>query len=406
MSERDEATGQFVPSEPKFGIEGVEIDQGYVPRSSVIKKKEPEEYGSDDASLWELAERLGSGDEDTVKLVATDGEGNPVPENESITVDQAADDYATYSEATRTALEAESDKDLAAAVDAARAEALKNDPRAAEMYGFELPEAKTDARAEKPDSEAGAEAQPAAPVAEGELDPQLEAALNHPQLRAALEAEVAEIGRAKDAYTQGIKEASEFALGGFLDQFPEFATIPRDQWQTAAVLMSQQNPQRAQQVAAYVNRCESILVRNAQLQQHHAQQAEREFAEYAKAEDAKVNALLPNMKGEVMAEIRESLKESGIELAEFDRLSRTDRTLRSAFAQKTMYEAAMYRLMAKAPKAVVRTDLPPVFRPGVATSRAERASASLGDLQAKLTRSGSIEDALALYNAKTARNRR
>ncbi|MCP1969906.1 MULTISPECIES: hypothetical protein [Bradyrhizobium] len=411
MTDRDEATGQFVPSEPKFGIEGVEIDQGYVPRSAVIKKEQPEEYGSDDASLWELAESLTPTSDEPVKLVATDDAGNPVPENESVTVDQAADDYANYSDANRAALEAKDDADIAAAVDAARAEALKNDPNAAQIYGFELP--KTDeAKIEKPATDA---AEPAgrASVPDGELDPQLEAALNNPQVRAALEAEVAEIGKAKEAYAHGIKEAGEFALVGFLDQFPEFATIPRDQWQTAAILMSQQNPQRAQQVAAYVNRCQNILHRTAELNAHQAQQAERDFAEYAKAEDAKVNAIIPKMDGDVMAEIRASLKESGIELAEFDRLSRSDRTLRSAFAQKTMYEAAQWRLhqraMADYKKQIEARKLPPVAprvqRPGVALTRGDRAHASLGDLEAKLSRSGSVDDAFALYSAQKAARR-
>ncbi|MEZ0061892.1 hypothetical protein ABIF26_007435 [Bradyrhizobium elkanii] len=411
MSERDEATGQFVPSEPKFGIEGVEIDQGYVPRSSVLKKEEPEEYGSDDASLWQLVEqKYGEQNDDPVKLVATDDAGNPVPENESVTVDQAADDYANYSDATRATLEAKADADVAAAVDSARAEALKDDPNAAEIYGFELP--KDEPKPEKVDAPAES-SEPAAAVANGDLDPQLEAALNNPQVRAALEAEVAEIGKAKEAYASGIKEASEFALVGFLDQFPEFATIPRDQWQTAAILMSQQNPQRAQQVATYVNRCQNILHRTAELSAHQAQQAERDFAEYAKAEDAKVNAIIPNMDGKVMAEIRESLKESGVELAEFDRLSRSDRTLRSAFAQKTMYEAAQWRLhqrnMASYQKQIESLKLPPVApkvqRPGIATTRGDRAHASLGDLEAKLSRSGSVDDAFALYSAQKAARR-
>ena len=64
------------------------------------------------------------------------------------------------------------------------------------------------------------------------------------------------------------------------------------------------------------------------------------------------------------------------------------------------YDAGKYRLMMKAKEGAVARPLPPVQRPGVATTRAERDRSDIRKLSSKLSTSGDIKDAVALYQAR------
>ena len=69
------------------------------------------------------------------------------------------------------------------------------------------------------------------------------------------------------------------------------------------------------------------------------------------------------------------------------------------------YDAGKYRLMMKAKVAALARPVPPVQRPGMATMRSERDRADLRALSARLSNSGDIKDAVALYKARTSGKR-
>src|SRR5690242_697436 len=69
------------------------------------------------------------------------------------------------------------------------------------------------------------------------------------------------------------------------------------------------------------------------------------------------------------------------------------------------YDAAKYRMAMKAKDGAADKALPPVHRPGTARSSAERAHADVRTLSARLSNSGDIKDAVALYNARTESRR-
>jgi hypothetical protein len=69
------------------------------------------------------------------------------------------------------------------------------------------------------------------------------------------------------------------------------------------------------------------------------------------------------------------------------------------------YDAGKYRLMMKARDAAAARPVPPVQRPGLARTPAEREHADLRTLNAKLSSSGDIRDAVALYNARKSGRR-
>ena len=69
------------------------------------------------------------------------------------------------------------------------------------------------------------------------------------------------------------------------------------------------------------------------------------------------------------------------------------------------YDAAKYRLMMKAKDAAVSKSVPPVQRPGMARTPAEREHGDLRMLNARLSSSGDIKDAVALYKARKSSKR-
>jgi hypothetical protein len=69
------------------------------------------------------------------------------------------------------------------------------------------------------------------------------------------------------------------------------------------------------------------------------------------------------------------------------------------------YDAGKYRLMMKARDAVAARPVPPVQRPGMARTPTERQNADLRTLNARLSNSGDIKDAVALYHARKSNRR-
>ena len=63
-------------------------------------------------------------------------------------------------------------------------------------------------------------------------------------------------------------------------------------------------------------------------------------------------------------------------------------------------DAGKYRLMMKAKDVAAARPLPPVQRPGMSRMPGERAQADLRTLNARLSSSGDIKDAVALYHAR------
>jgi hypothetical protein len=77
--------------------------------------------------------------------------------------------------------------------------------------------------------------------------------------------------------------------------------------------------------------------------------------------------------------------------------------MRNAVFQRMMYDAGKYRLMMKA--TAPAKAVPPVQRPGMARTPAEREHADMRTLSAKLSSTGDIRDAVALYNARKSTKR-
>lgn len=394
--------------EPASALTGAAFDlvnAGYRPMPDG-KRKEDEAIGSDGPSLREAAERLSDPPDELVVREYRDGEGKPVAANEAITLERAGRDYAGLIAAERLAAEADNSEELAAHVDAMRAEALAGDPDAAEFYGVELPEEESE---ETEADEDGAETDENYAGAESRLDPELERALQHPQVRHAIEQQIAEVDKTRQSYLDGLVAATQLAQASFLGQFPELAATPPESLPAALEQMSRQDPAGFSRVQAIVATAERLFAQQQHEGRHQNEIDRQNFLSFARSEDARLDAMLASEPREtqraVTEEIFASAKASGIERAELLRLFDSEPLMRNAVFQRMMYDAGKYRLLMKARDATVAKHLPPVQRPGSAATRAERERADLGALTAKLAGSGDIRDAVALYNARRSGRR-
>lgn len=385
---------------------------GYAPMPDAEDKGEREAIDSDSASLREAAARLPGRNDDVVVREYLGPDGRPAATNEAITLSRAGRDYAGATAAEKLVAENESSGALAARVDALRSEALANDPKAAETYGFDPPEAGSD----ESGSGKGATEKPASepPDIPGDsaatgLDPELEKALQHPQVRHALEQQLSAVESTRQTYLNGLAAATQIAQVSFLGQFPELAALAPEHLPGALEQLSRQDPEKFARVRAMVATTEQLLAQQRAESGRQAELGRRNFETYARSEDARFEAL---MKGEaretqaaVAAEIMASAKASGVEPAELTRLFNSEPLMRNAIFQRMMYDAGKYRLMMKAKDAAITKSLPPVQRPGLARTPGEREQSDMRTLSARLSSSGDIKDAVALYHARRSNRR-
>lgn len=370
-------------------------------------ERSEEDIGSDSTSLREAAEKISAPPDEVVVRKYSDHEGKPAAANEAVTLSRASRDYAGILAAETLAAESESSKQLAARVDALRAEALARDPDAAELYGLELHEAEPDQQ--KSETRGGEGSGTWDELATLGLDPELERALNHPQVRHAIDEQVAEVEKVRQGYLDGLAAATQIAQVSFVSQFPELVGVAPENMPSALAHLSQQDPARFAQVQALVTTTEHLFAQRQQEDHRQAEIARHDFLSFAKSEDARLDGMLKDEPKEtqraVTQEIMASAKASGIKPAEFMRLFNSEPLMRNAVFQRMMYDAGKYRLMMKARDAAAVKVVPPVQRPGAAATRSEREHADLRRLNAKLSNSGDIKDAVALYHARRSGRR-
>lgn len=376
---------------------------GYAQMPDPEREGERQPIDSDSASLRDVAEQRSEAQPKTVVRQYTDGEGKPAAANEAVTLARASRDYADATAGDRQSAEAETSDALAARIDALRAEVAANDPDAAEFYGFEQPE-------DHEVRDEGIEAPSEAPEDQGkrsaELDPDIAQLLQHPQVRLALEEKVGEVERARRSYVEGLDAAMQITQASFISQFPELAGLAPEQLPAALAQIAQQDPGKLSRIQALVASSEQLRARQNEEVRRMADASRHGFQNYAKAEDARLETLLKDETREVRQavaqEIMASAKASGIEPDELRRLFDSEPLMRNATFQRMMYDAGKYRLMMKARDAVAAKPIPPVQRPGMAGSRGERNQHDLRTLSARLSSTGDLKDAVALYRAKTA----
>ncbi|WP_257168570.1 hypothetical protein [Bradyrhizobium sp. SRS-191] len=370
--------------EPEALLTGASFElqsAGYKPMPDPEERPDREAIESDAASLREAAEQRSSSRSPVMVREYVDESGNVVDPTEAVTLDRAARDHARIRLAERDDATAEMDP-------GARQE--RNGATSGPADGGEADFAPEPGRAEADEAD--------------RLASELERALSHPQVLQAIEQRIGEAEAARQSYRDGLASAVQIAQASFLSQFPEFAGMPAEQMPLALERMSRDDPGKFGRIQAAVAMSDQLLAQQAQEQRRQAEFAQNSFQSFAHEQDSKLEGLLKHeptaVRQAVAAEILEVAKESGITQSELNRLFQTEPLMRHATFQRMMYDAARYRLMMKAKDSVVTKAVPPVVRPGVSGSSGQRGRTDLRALNARLTSSGDLKDAVALYQAR------
>lgn len=357
MTERDDS-GQFTAAEPLYGQQGLEADAGFVPLQDEAGDGEltPDE-------VRDMYEASGTPEGDIETHVMG------LPDNVSVTLDQAAKAHSEAGEADHAQSEDEINEQIRKEVD--------------ELRGVEKP----------------AEEKPAEP----QFDP--EKALEHPAIKEAISKVTADAETARANHVNGLAAATQMLEHDFFGRYPEFnqAQTPEQRMQVFAAIQ-QNEPGRAEQIRADVMRLgqlsESWKTENARATSEHQARAR----EYARAEsekfEAKIRGTPAKERAEIESAIIAAIDEHGGNSEQFARMLQSSE-FASATVQGLLWEVGKARVRdsriasATMPKPN-KPPLPPVLRPGTPQPRN---AATVRDLSARLSQTGNLDDAFALFQA-------
>jgi hypothetical protein len=346
-------------------------DAGYKEMPEPARKADDASFGSDYSGLARAAEDLSATRQPVRTIVSRQyltGDGSTVDETEAVTLRRAADDLDQARAADAAAPEQATDRQPGSEIDELRRQAAHAD---------------TFAEDELPTAGEGLSQSPA--VSDGEsLDPILQEALKHPQVREAIEGEIGKADAARQTYDRALDAVSGLLRDVVFAQFPELRSNTAQQFEAALSQLSQRDPSRYVQARGLADRLAVLQSAQSLQQQERDATQRREFAEYAKAEDARFDAMVKGQKPEVVQRISDEIiayaGELGVPRQQFLQLCKTEPIMRNAAFQKMMFDAASYRLMQRARNEVVKKVVPPVQRPGAAVDT--RAALNEGDVRA------------------------
>jgi hypothetical protein len=319
-----------------------------------------------------------------------------MPDSNVVELDRASRDLTGAREAEKTAEEASREAELRAKIDRFRS----GEPEPQEQPQTYQP-------------------QPEQPAEQEQARPARSKAWEDPEVIA----EVSAYAQQTQAAVQGLQQQYINELAATAGQataamfvaFPELAGLQtQDQLLGAFAAIQQQNPQRAEQLKAYVQNVTRVSGKlqevqqaqvQAQQQQHRqafdyvAKLADDHFEKWAATQDS------PEQIREVASHAQKMLLDGGLTKEELNYHWSTSPLLRSALGQQLLYKAAKWDMAQAAVKNKAFRPVPTVQRPGSPASRATEADYNLSRYNDELNRTGSAKAAAALLQARRANRR-
>jgi hypothetical protein len=392
-----------------FGQESVERSMGYTPMQTAADLHEADlavEEHALEALFPQDAEPVINAEQestefklpdDALRYYKTDGSGDPLEPNVSVTLEKAADDLAGYEANVNSYVEGDDLANIVEIVDQARADALRQNPRDAEEYGLDPKEVEANVKAKEQPTDQLQNAKPDPVQEEPEIpgvDPEIARAVANPKVREFLESNYAQAEAVRQQYQNGLDVANKVALAELETLLPDIAALPVHQREGALAHLAQSDPSRFMQAAAKMQQIGQIQAAQQEQHQYSAARTQAQFNEWARGEDAKMNISDADYKA-----VRDYLPVIGLDTQSYAHQLQTNPLARSAIGQRTMIDAARYHALMNAPKALPTRQAHGVQRPGSANSRSSK-DVSVATLSDRLNRSGDIDDAWNLYIAR------
>jgi hypothetical protein len=97
MSEERNDAGQFVAeAEPKYGLEGVEAEQGYTKMPDPTKEADDWSFEGPESEALEIWSAINAEPDDQVQVYYQNPDGSKMDESLTVTPERAADDLTAY----------------------------------------------------------------------------------------------------------------------------------------------------------------------------------------------------------------------------------------------------------------------------------------------------------------------
>jgi hypothetical protein len=438
---RDPESGQFASADPGYGRDFFEYQQGYTQLGDSKPKDDdgPPVVSSDNDGINQAgqyleaqreAQRGKQAKEPTVielQRLDDDGRftGEKVDPKVTTTLRQSTAMRADYTRQSEAIAEAAADRALKNELDSVRIGLEVTEPDVAKLYGFQNENARAVAEFHRdmgspelpPAPTAETNTQSATPAVDG-LDSELAKAMAHPQVREAIEAELARAHEAKAGYEAKIEEANSWARASLVHEFEELGRLPVDQWQNALMTIQAQDPVRFQKGIGVINQVQRVSAEQARIANEHAARAQQletarqqELANWSRAESERYEKWAQreglDMSTFAPAAGRYIETHLGMSRAQFSEVLRANPALQSSEFQQVLSDAVRYRQVQEARKAVERTPLPPAIRPGSNPGAASTNSnaSRIADLTRQLN-NASGQKALRIAAALTSARRK
>jgi hypothetical protein len=356
-----------------FGIRGIEKSQNWSPMVSADPVSNPDDIPTDGTmSESELARAKRPAEADWGELTEREyynnATGEPTPERQSVSPEQAGKDLANVREQERAAREQVAQDDLRAALDATEQPAQQDQQQPVDEIQPEATEAPAGRETWDPvDQKIGQflESDPA--IAERIQS-------SYAQVVQQSQAHVEQVRQVYAAATNQLSREIEIVTAALI---PEIVGMSPEQARGAMAVIAKNDPARAQQIANFANRVQGAV--NLTQQQAHAQKAANEqqfaayqeqaaqnFKQFAEAQDAKV---FLHDTPESVAAIRKTIladaKAAGVSEKELYEAYNTVPALRHSFVQSLIADGARWRAAQRSITQSRANPVPRVQRPGV-----------------------------------------
>jgi hypothetical protein len=368
---------QMETSEP-----GTSADS-YVPMPVEPEKKKPREFSGEIEGIKDAArevakarEERGITDADPTdrswRWITGDRAGQPVDQKVTLTEDQAADGLIA-ARAQDVQAKYPAAEELAAKVEAARQEYQQH------QQGQQPP---------APEQPQPAEAQQQQQTEPQDPNAELIRVLEqHPQVREALAAEVAQVEQSRQAYQQASLQAAQLSAAALFSFAPELANMSAQELPGALRLIAQQSPERAAAIQGHIQRTQNLYQASQEAAKQQEAITQQQTARWAKSQDDAYSAMTkddtPELKTKLGKEAIAMLKEYGASDDEISAAWNSAGPFRSAVGQRILRDAAAYRIAQREVVNKIDRSTVPVQRPGVSGPRDD----------------GGVAQALARFNA-------
>jgi hypothetical protein len=408
-----------------YGEASVESAQGYAPMADAYAPPEDKKKtydGNNSDSIREAAKDLTEARakaelEPTPRGYVQYGGDHHLeasPENETISLERAADDLTRQRGFEQAAAQSHDPDRMAAAVDSIRAahpdRQLPPDliPQLQAAHEQATKQEQSQAQAtEQPVEQPLQQPMQQPPLPDG-VDPEIAQALQNPKIRAALEAEVMAAENARQQFSQATLQASKLAAAAVLAQHPELASLSPQEMPHALAAIEKINPQKAAEIQSQLSRAKGLMDAHLQVEQQRAVLQAQQLQAWVAQEDQKFSQATKHESPETMRKLSEAAvelaEEYGVSKAELLQLWNSQPLLRSSAMQRIFADAARFRIAQKGIAEKAHVPVPPVQRPGVSQPRGDYAGvqAALKSFNAD----PSPKAAAALLMARRAANSR